>query len=472
MNGLTKLIYSGVYDTGVDVGWRLIEDPAVMNKSASTVFDCDYGELAPDKDHVGLHLVALGDFEHYGSNRNGDSFPKKACIDYHDTFVKHAHVYRHHRNKDPKKSLGNIVKSAYVGPMGRVELFIHANKEKCADELEKLARDGEIPFSMACRVAFDRCSVCNTTRKSAADDSQCDHVKYSLGKVASDGKVICTHNDEPRFFDISFVGRPADRIAWHLKTASGEFMSSTKMAEEEGIWVPDSVAILSESAMSKLAVVKRLAELEGVFAKLASTQVRTYSDLYTWELRKAACGRLDEATIEELRKYEPADVFLALAKQACILDPESFYKYAMGPDYGTIEQHMDVVFDKIARVFTDIVNAGECQAICNESIFDVNPNVPDLPVALRKLAETIGDTHSLSKSAIDNRVIDTTMEEGEIKIALDSSTKIACNTCVTIDVLAEKYAAYKVAALHSILSQDLDTDAALTVSAAQNFVEG
>lgn len=470
MEGLTKLIYSGTYDSVVDVGLNIIEDPAVLTKSASTVFDCDYEEIKPDENHVGIHLVALGDFEHYGSNRNGDSFPKKACIDYHDTFVKNANLFRHHRNKDPEKRLGVVVKSAYVEPMGRIELFVHAHKEKARDELQKLASDGEIPFSMACRVAFDRCSICGNLRKSAADKNQCEHVKYRLGKLAEDGKIVCTHNDQPKFFDISFVGRPADRIAWNLKTAAGELVDSVKLAEAEGLWVPDHLAITSASALSKLAFVKQLADMEGIYEKIASDDPRTPIDRYFWELRKAAASTLSDETIEQLRQYEPSDVFNALAKVAVVLDPQSFYKYAMGLDYGEVAPYIDATTTKIAHIFSDLVNSGECQRVCNDATFDVDAERV-APETLRKVASDIAKDLAICGPTVDQRVIENTIRNTNVKIALDTNTKIAFNTCVTIDVLAEKYAAYKVAALQAILDTEDDTDAALAIAAAQDFVE-
>ncbi len=39
-------------------------------------------EYAPDKDHFMLHVVAMGDQETYGPNKNGDGFPKEALEKY------------------------------------------------------------------------------------------------------------------------------------------------------------------------------------------------------------------------------------------------------------------------------------------------------------------------------------------------------------------------------------------------------
>jgi len=466
--GMIKLICSSTFDSTVDVGVRLMEDPGKLDKTASEIFNCPDSELVPDKDHVGIHLVALGDFEHYGSNRNGDGFPKRACIDYHHTFVKNGHVYRHHRNKDPEKSLGSIVKSAYNAPMGRIELFIHAHKDKAQDELHKLATEGDIPFSMACKVAYDRCSVCGTKRKSSSDPNQCEHVATQLGKVADDGKVICTHNDEPKFFDISFVTRPADRIAWHLKSASGEIVDSIKLAESEGVWVPERLAIESDIAKSKRTLIAKLASAEAQYAGLADYRRATHVERYLWELRKAASGQLPDALIDGLRKYDPADAFYKLARLGVVLDVDSFYKYAMGTNYGELAVYMPEVRQAVKGMFLRLDKSASCADVCNDNTFDVDtmrlvPPVPELTVKAAEAATLVGP-------AMEQRIIDATIRNDEI--ALDSDYEKGSNCNVTIQALCEKYAAYKLAAIQAIaaLNRDTDTDALVAVATAQNLV--
>ena len=83
-SGMTKLIHSGALPEYFDTHMTLIEDPARFVKAAAESGGTfDYEKLAPPKDHVGIHLIALGDVEHYGFNRNGDGFPKTACEAFH-----------------------------------------------------------------------------------------------------------------------------------------------------------------------------------------------------------------------------------------------------------------------------------------------------------------------------------------------------------------------------------------------------
>lgn len=115
-------------------------------------------EVKPGEELV--HLIAMGTTEAYGPNRNGDGFSKKACIQYHPTFVKHARFYRNHKNKDPQKSYGIVKASAYNPAMSRIELIVALNgNEKAAKangglvadkEMEKLASGEDIAVSMAC----------------------------------------------------------------------------------------------------------------------------------------------------------------------------------------------------------------------------------------------------------------------------------------------------------------------------------
>lgn len=144
---MIKAVLSGSFDFhGVPV-MKLAElhskglDRDFMTKRAA-VLNKEMAELRPEKGMGYIHLIALGDQEIYGLNRNGDGFPKSANEKYHHTFVKHANVFKHHKNKDPKESSGKVVASAYNPGARRVELIIGVNEEMWRPELQKLAEGG------------------------------------------------------------------------------------------------------------------------------------------------------------------------------------------------------------------------------------------------------------------------------------------------------------------------------------------
>ena len=136
-------------------------------KSAS-VFTREISELRPEKGMAYIHLIATGDQETYGLNRNGDGFPKAANEERHHTFVTNAHAYKHHVNKDPKIASGSVKVSAYNPDMCRTELIVGVREDKWAQSLEKLASGKLAPVSMACRVPYDECTLCKTAAKTRA----------------------------------------------------------------------------------------------------------------------------------------------------------------------------------------------------------------------------------------------------------------------------------------------------------------
>lgn len=747
---MIKLIYSDSFDDLANAGARLIEDRhqlKIASKDSSVKWD--YDEIKPDKNHVGIHVVALGDFETYGANRNGDGFPKQACINYHDTFVKFGNVYRHHRNKDPKNALGKIVKSAYNEQMGRIELFIHANKEKAADELERLSKEGEIPVSMACfvggtlvrvengfapieavkvgdfvlshngtfqkvtaktvrdvqeylifeffgfgdlrlgvtenheiafisrehflnnkqdllsyiswslaknirpgdyllmpilteeayildenlirstvisllqnntnvprfileakkeskllflkylyqhighqtargivwrvlnrgtaidlqnllaslqipsfceyefldnyqtsaycvtvsylyfdklsniisltdfinkdfnkfehsyfpiifenylliavksvtlyssatpvpvynlsvdstetynayglavhncKVAYDVCTICGTKRKHSHDPNQCDHIRNHLGQVFEDGKIACTLNPEPCFFDISFVGRPADRIAWSLKVASDEVVSSTKLAEKEQVFVPDVLAIDLASQKRKYEIANKLSFFENLYKRGNTVSSR---ERYFFELIKSAGFDYDESAILELRDY-PVDLVLAgLAKRGCVLPPKAFFTYIFGNNFGEFAPYFPQLQEKMGSVYTSAIQSNLCQNFTNNSDFDVNSYLI-IPAAVDRCVQKLAFSFSVLPSVSEARTVEFIVSGKTIKTAQFKNFSYFDLNQI-IKTCLNKYASYQLSALDAILQNYVneDRDAIFAATVAQNFV--
>jgi len=500
---MIKLIQSTQFDPEVGVGMEIVDTgnfvKSAEKKENETIFGKSYDELKPDKNHVGIHVVAMGDEEHYGPNRNADSAPADSLRKYHDTFVSNGHVFRHHRNKDPKKAIGDIVASAFNEPMGRVELFIHADKDKAAPELERLERDGEIPFSMAMMTPWDECSICGQHRTGPTDPKQCVHISQQLGEVSEDGKKVFMRNIDFTFFDISFVGKPADRIAWDLmkvmpdedddkedgkddeddkdedkdtkkrskkddeddedddneKDASYTLpFDSVKLAEYYGVEAPDSVAINTKSALRKLAYARSLVGMHdkytGFITKSASADSSRDRFLYT--LCKIATHPLKDSTIEKLRSYDPQVAFRVLGDAGVVMDSTSFYKYAMGKDFSAVKPYLNAVPAKTAEIFKEAENTSSYQKLCNDTCFDALPYGKALPIESRKLHEIKEELKEASAiDSLEDSILSATIKGVSPNFVVDNKNLKVLNNAIS-KKLAEKYAAYKLSAIDAVVT--------------------
>lgn len=482
---MIKVTYSSDISSTVGVGGEIVKSASELGKQASTIFHMEYEQLKPPKGMTGIHLVALGDSEAYPMNRNGDLFPKEACEKYYDTFVKHGYVYQHHRNKDPKKSIGSIKAAAYNPDMHRIELYIWADNEKAKDHLERLEKTGETAFSMACRVPFDRCSVpgCGAIRKCAGDASECDHIKYSLGKIAEDGTQIGTYNDEPTWFDISFVGRPADRIAWNLKVASAmpedlTINSSVKQAEIEGYTLPDDLAIESDIAKQKYGVMKKLADAYGRCRSWLAGDVKPSGkrEVYEFELRKLAGASIDDETIMGLREVDPKDAFSALGDAGILMDAPSFFKYAFGKDYKIVEKYVPEVEKAASEVVREAVDTASCAEFCNDSRFDAGDKGMFYRPAPASVAMGLAKSAAARGFGLDDAVTSVieamaSGSEPSFRTGVEKAAEDVDGTVVR--KLARKYAMYKLAGLCAIMNGKcggaIDEDDLVFVSAAQDM---
>lgn len=189
-----------------------------------------------------LHVNAVGADKAWSSNRNGDSFfrwslrhepppdwamailkeqKREVPEDYgHETFERYGYPFLLHANKDPMLSIGErVCCSAYNDPMERVELIIFISKDKAPDLVQRIDSGEHLPFSMGCRVPWDRCSYCGNISKTR--ESYCDHLKTLMNVILPDGRKVMAENWFPKFFDISVVTTPAWAPAYALRKVAG-----------------------------------------------------------------------------------------------------------------------------------------------------------------------------------------------------------------------------------------------------------
>jgi hypothetical protein len=346
--------------------WGLRSKPfyETLSKEASASPALDYiKHIQPEPNRSIVLILGLGSFEYYGLNRNGDGFNEQPykpgqsngsgrdawvmeneCVQHHYHSYEKGHVYRHHVNKDPKKSVGRILKAFWNPFMHRVEVLEDLDNARAPDLAQQIA-DGEFPAkSMGCRIKFDVCTVCGNMAPTRRH--YCDHLKFEMCRLREDGIRVGALNPAPRFFDSSWVLRPADRTGYMLK----------KVAEEAGrpyeLWsssdLGDYVDNLTDkaAAASKLAVIDKV--VRGYPAALVQGQlpeaklIEQYRDT-TLPSVVAGTPELNSQELSSIKGYNLADTLSALARSGIILTTPEFVRLFMQKAAPGVEIPQDVL---------------------------------------------------------------------------------------------------------------------------------
>jgi hypothetical protein len=255
-------------------------------------------DIKPEADKIYVHILAMGSGEYFGANRNGDYFPEENLKKYHETFfTSPAHIFKHHVNKNPEIAIGKVIFSVYNERMHRVEVIAWVDKNKGYDYVQKIEKGMFPSTSMACHTPYDTCSVCGNRARSRQE--YCDHLKTQLGRVMPNGVKVMAINDGPlKFFDMSFVFKPADitsSVMQKVAFAESQVLSSAENAELHGL-------------VEKSAQIKKLSEL----IKEIEGQVIGSSDSMAAILDRVKDP--DEEVIKTLVKFDLHHVIHALAE--------------------------------------------------------------------------------------------------------------------------------------------------------------
>lgn len=461
---MVKLIPPGSWDWGensaqlvkVSSQGLVGDDLRQLIKRSSHVFADKVANLEVRPDESLAHLIALGSTEAWGPNRNGDGFKEATCQRYHDTFVKHARAFRHHQNKNPDKSYGVVKLSAYNDAMRRIELLVAYNNTKeaaarngglVADrELEKLARGEDLSVSMACTVSHDVCSGCGNRARSRSeycDGPSCKYggCKTNLGKVAADGHMLHVDNPHPRWFDISLVARPADRIAWgngadYLKAAS--HIGGAAMAEELGVEAPFEFWWDLPDA----SVDREIYDMAGKCAELESSDLSSAIE----QARHASVQVPVDFSLllgsGQWTQEKFARACSALAEQNVLLPPQEFLRFLLGEKCA--EEFWPYVAPRLAGVFTHLAKDAEALgAAVQDNPFTGKPAVA-ISTKDRQWASKYAQHYGLNPVTIRNRIAEN-LANGVAPSLVAQPSKIA--TVDESDRWAKAYAAYQLAFL-------------------------
>lgn len=449
-------------------------------KQASADFVNQLDQIKFAKDEIPIHLIALGASEAYSCNRNGDGFKEATCKKYHDTFVKFAKFFRNHKNKPERGDpyFGTVKASAYNDEMRRVELICSLNASKEAAErtgglvadaeIEKIAKDEDIPVSMACFVPFDSCSYCGNQARTR--DEYCTQEKCAAGgcrdnlarlvKVSGDLHHLHVDNPTPRWFDISRVFRPADRIAY-----GGKADYLTKAASDGSVIDVQEYIKYASAATAPLSVILYDNGAHGIWSEKQTAQIKLAYALAQYRPAFTAQESLGlpykKFPVEKLAAFGTEDcnrqlaaladhkVILSISDYAALTNQTELAKEA---SYALQKLYNNKINDESLLV---AIEKGACDFI------DTVPTQRDRAFAVEHRAD-----FSLSYKAAQDRLYVGCLSQRPL---LTSITKTASSN-EKAESLATQYALYKLAALWRIAESDNEFPLTVKLSIMQNQV--
>ena len=319
--------------------------------AASEQFLYEMRDIKLADGEVPIHVNAVGSHSRWGNNRKGDSFSESTLRQWHPTFVTEGNPFIHHRNRDPKMNYGKVASSCYNDKMHRVELLIIANTNQQAAKknaglvlpaefLEKIEKNAELAVSMGCMIKHDICSWCGNTARTRAeycDETNCRDpktgewgfgCKSGLAKVASSGRVQYVDNIDPRFFDISFVGVPADRTAYGFVA---DYIPYEKKTAALGLTAEDYFNIGQSRCAAPMYVQSIKARLHKLAALETSFQKDDPDVLLGFGLYASQSDISLGEKIASLSAENKFSAFRILAETGVLLSPEAFSE-AIGLD--------------------------------------------------------------------------------------------------------------------------------------------
>jgi hypothetical protein len=280
--------------------------------------------VKPQADRVYALVIGLGSSEFWGVNNNGDSFPENALLGLppvdspmaffdkykarirpgwgYKTFLK-GHVFEEHRNSNPRFAIGGIQDTFWNNRMHRVENLIWIDRKKGKKWAERLDAGKTIGTSMACKVPFDRCSLCSNLAPTRAQ--YCPHLKpgtsaYQLRQIRDDGLAVSMINDFPHFFDESCVENPA---------------------------APEALSIMKVASDAAKVAARKQAELKKTGPDLPlDVMLDDVKQLYQSE------PHLPASVIDKLRQFPLTDVTAGLKKLGMALRPSEMFALCYGAD--------------------------------------------------------------------------------------------------------------------------------------------
>lgn len=362
-----------------------------------------------------------------------------------------------------------------------------------------------------CSVPVDRDSISGKLCKRPSEYEP--WMKKTPGQyIPEHKKYAFVYNDEPSFFDLSIVKRPAERIAHYLeyKFASDNTEGLLKAASDNNGYIPS--ALLAELQgikfsltkgfrnIKKANTLKRLIELEKDFANaISDKQDNTVKGLYIKNAAINSFSKDFDLSDSELKEFTNLNIrkesfFREMAKRASIMNFKSFIDFIYPEDKS--EEKQQAVKLASCQILPTLFNGLNNFGIdLNEldNLFDsgsefdcIADNSNSDPI--QKLFDKASDKFSIDKNGRDKRIISITIINNGgstsanniledilptiLKTASSNSNNYSKEVINKAKKYATAYAVYKIAAINDIeklQGKELD-EATLLSLIGQNYI--
>ena len=446
-----KLVFNHSFAFGDIPLVSLADDPSKFRKSAARLGSSpvveQWGRVDPIPGHTLVHLLALSDFEKSGNNANGDAFREAHVKEVHPSFVSHGALYKDHKSRGPK--YGQIIKSAHNDVMGRTELLVAHDNDKCAEWLGKIERGEPAAYSMGYSCSSDQCSLKECSKIASNRSEYCDHVKrgarapYGMNRILPDGRKCFVFNIKGHFNDISMVPVGADPIAFSLRKVAGlgedEVMGGADLAEAylgtQNDGAPD---------VAKLALARKLSMIE---KRLDAAGIHSY------QRRQRDVTPISKEARDTLRSAPAPDMFAELAKVGAVLPPHDFFALIFGDEFPAHRAVIDKVAAHCVHAFSALEEDFErLTRVCGNYAYDAAPRGIVTGAVLKRAGlDEYARAFALDPALSGQRAFEAAAV-AKLAAAGDDPGRLAPDP--RTDYLVDQYAAYKLAALAAIEADD------------------
>ena len=231
-------------------------------------------------------------------------------------------------------------------------------------------------------VIAHNCSICGN--KAPNRKAYCDHAKYQMGELLPNGKRVFVWNPSPRFFDISMVRRPADRLGFMMKKVA-DAAPAARSSAILGEYVAN--ASRKVAALNKLSLIHKI--LRGVVG--ASKDENGRISHFGADVAKPMAEKmppLSDDTIREMLAYHPAEVLATLSSMGIVLTTPEFIKYLIwkiAPSVTIPEDVLDRAVAAQQHVFELLANNPKLLDEIDSTDFVSTPDTKVNPELKKKL---------------------------------------------------------------------------------------